>query len=58
MNVGELVAILTQYPEDAIVMYRHNKYGRIDIDTVIYAEEEMNDKVIHTLTLEGKAEED
>lgn len=58
MNVGELVEILSQYPKDSIVMYRHNKYGRIDIDTVIYTEEQMNDKMICTLTLEGKAEED
>lgn len=59
MTVKELINILKQKPLDAIVMYRHNKYGRIDIDNIVYTEEQLLfGNKIKTITLEGKTEED
>ena len=54
MTVKELMDLLKKQPNDAIVMYRHNKYGRIDIEEVNYTEEEMLfGHKIKTVTLEG-----
>ena len=58
MTVKELIVILNKQPEDAVVMYRHNKYGRIDIDKVVYTEDEMLfGYKLKTVTLEGEAKE-
>ena len=58
MTVKELIEALKKQPKDAIVMYRHNKYGRIDIDKVEYAEEELLfGHKIKTVTLEGESKE-
>ena len=58
MTVKELINILKKQPSDAIIMYRHNKYGRIDIDKVIYTEEELLfGHKIKTVTLEGDTKE-
>jgi len=58
MTVKELIEALKKEPSDALVMYRHNKYGRIDIDTIVHTEEELLfGHKIHTVTLEGKAED-
>ena len=58
MTVKELIDKLKELPNDAIVMYRHNKYGRIDIDTVVHTEEELLfGHKIHTVTLEGEHKE-
>ena len=55
MTVKELIDILKEKPNDAIVMYRHNKYGRIDIEDVSYSEEELLfGQKIKTVTLEGE----
>ena len=46
------------YPEESIVMYRHNKFGRIDIDEIDYKEEELlSGEKVKTLTLEASFEE-
>lgn len=58
MIIRELKELLNSYPEEAIVMYRHNKFGRIDIDEIDYKEEELlSGKRIKTLTLEASFEE-
>lgn len=58
MTVKELIEILKKHPNDAIVMYRHNKYGRIDIDKVSYSEEDLLfGHKIKTITLEGETKE-
>jgi len=58
MIVKELIEELKKLPADAYVMYRHNKYGRIDIDTIIHTEEELLfGRKIHTVTFEGKTKE-
>ena len=58
MTIKDLKSILDEYPEDSIVMYRHNKYGRVDIDKVTYNEEELlTGSVIKTLTLEATFKE-
>ena len=58
MTVKELIEALKEYPNDAYVMYRHNQYGRIDIDTIIRTEEELLfGRKIQTVTLEGEAKE-
>lgn len=59
MTIKELKELLSNYPENSIVMYRHNKYGRIDIDTVNYKEEVLlTGNCIKTVTLEASFEED
>ena len=59
MTVKELKELLSNYPENSIVMYRHNKYGRIDIDTINYKEEILlTGNCIKTVTLEASFEED
>lgn len=59
MTVEELVNKLLSLPQESIVMYRHNKYGRIDIDTVDFQQELMvSGGYLRTVTLEGKFEED
>ena len=56
MTVKELINELKKLPKDATVMYRHNKYGRIDIDKVEYSEEKLLFGCkIKTVTLEGEA---
>ena len=58
MTVKELKEILNMHPEEATVMYRHNKFGRIDIDEIDYKEEELlSGKKVKTLTLEASFEE-
>lgn len=58
MTNKELMTILSKYPEDSIVVFRHNQHGRIDIDFVESTEETMlsGDK-IHFITLEATFEE-
>ena len=58
MTVKELKEILDKYPDDCVVMYRHNKHGRIDINYIDYKEEYLlsGDK-IQTITLEASSEE-
>ena len=59
MTVEELIKKLMELPQEAIVMYRHNKYGRIDIDTVDSEEELLlSGGYIRTVTLSGKFKED
>lgn len=59
MTVKELINKLSTLPQDSIVMYKHNRYGRIDVDTVDYQQELMySGGYIRTVTLEGSAEED
>ena len=59
MTVEELMQELAKCSPDAIVMYRHNKYGRVDIDTIEYKQEEIaSGNYIYTVTLEGIYEED
>lgn len=59
MTVKELKDILEHYPEDSIVMYRHNKYGRVDVDEIDYKEEVLlSGNIIKCLTLEASFEED
>ena len=41
MTTKELIDVLSKFPEDSIVMYRHNKYGRIDINKVSIAINEL-----------------
>ena len=58
MTVKKLIEELKQYPDDAVVMYRHNKYGRIDIQAANYSEEEMLfGYKLKTVTLEGESKE-
>lgn len=58
MTVKELIEALKKQPSDAVVMYRHNKYGRIDIDKIIYTEDEMLfGYKIKTVTFEGESKE-
>ena len=58
MTIKELKEILDVYPEEAIVMYRHNKFGRIDIDEIDYKEEHLlSGETVKTLTLEASFEE-
>ena len=59
MTVDELIAKLMKVPQDAIVMYKHNKYGRIDVDKINFEEELMySGEYVRTVTLEGSCEED
>lgn len=59
MTVKELKVILDQYPEESIVMYKHNKYSRVDIDKINYQEETLlSGECIKTLTLEASFKED
>ena len=58
MTIKELKEILNKHPEESIVMYRHNKFGRVDIDEIDYKEEELlSGEKIKTLTLEASFEE-
>ena len=59
MTVEELIQELSKLPQESIVMYRHNKYGRIDIDTVDFEQElKYSGGYMRTVTLSGKYEED
>ena len=59
MTNKELIDILSKYPDDCIVMYRHNEHGRIDIDFVDSTEETLlSGEKIHTVILEATFEED
>ena len=59
MTAKELMEILSQCPEDTIIVYRHNKYGRVDVDKAQFEHEVLySGKVIKTLTLEGLFKED
>ena len=58
MTVKELIEALKKQPYDATVMYRHNRYGRIDIDEIRYSEEQLLFGCkIKTVTLEGESKE-
>ena len=57
MTVKELIDELKEQPKDAIVMYRHNQHGRIDVEEISYSEEQLLfGAKIKTVTLEGKRE--
>ena len=59
MTNKELIETLLKYPDDCIVMYRHNKYSCIDIDFVDFREETLlSEEKIHTIILEASFEED
>ena len=59
MTVKELKEILDRCPDDCVVMYRHNKYGRVDIDEIACTEEELpSGNKVKCLTLEASFEED
>ena len=59
MTVEELINELIKLPQEAIVMYKHNKYGRINIDTVKFDEELLwTGGYIRTVTLEGMFKEE
>ena len=59
MTIKRLREILETYPGDGIVMYRHNKYGRIDVDTFDYSEETLvSGEKIKCFTLEADFEEE
>lgn len=59
MTVKELKEILNSYSDDCVVMFRHNKYGRIDIENIDYKEDFLLSGVkLQTITLEAKYEED
>lgn len=59
MTVKELISKLKKQPQDAIVMYRHNKYGRIDVNKITYTEEQLLFGIkIKAVTLEGETKED
>jgi len=55
MTVKDLIKKLKTLPDDAVVTYRHNKYGRIDVEDITYTEEELlfGKKMIF-VTLEGE----
>lgn len=58
MTVKELINELKKMPKDATVMYRHNKYGRIDIETVTYSEDRLLFGCkLKTVTIEGNTKE-
>lgn len=59
MTVKELKEILERVPEDAIVTYRHNEHGRIDVDKIDYRTETLlSGKKINILTLEARFTEE
>lgn len=59
MTIRELKEALQSLPEDSIVTYRHNKYGRIDIDAISFEEEKtLTGNTIKLITLEASFEED
>ena len=59
MTVEELIVELNKLPKDSIVMYRHNKYGRIDIDKIDYQQELLySGRYIKTATFEGTFREE
>lgn len=58
MTNKELINILSKYPEDSIVLFRHNQRGRIDIDFVESTEETMlSGEKKKFITLEASFEE-
>ena len=59
MTIKELKKVLDRYPDDAIITYRHNEYGRLDVDEIDYREETLlSGKKIKIFTLEASFEED
>ena len=59
MTVKELKEILDKAPDDCIVTYRHNKYGRINVDEVLFKEETLlSGNKINILTMEARFTED
>ena len=59
MTVEELINQLMKLPQESIVMYENNKYGRVDIDTIDFNQELLlSGGYIRTVTLSGKYEED
>ena len=55
MTVKELINKLQYLPDNAIVTYRHNQYGRIDVTTMDYQDEVLlSGQHIAIVTLEGK----
>lgn len=59
MTTEELIKKLESAPKDADVLYLHNKYGKILIDTVEIKEEHTiaGDK-FHTVTFSGSYKEE
>lgn len=59
MTVQELIEELKNAPLDAEVLYVHNKYGRITIDTVEIKEEHtLAGENYNTVTFSGSFEEE
>lgn len=59
MTVKELKTLLDNYPEEAIVTYRHNEYGRVDVDSVECKEEQLlSGSKIWIMTFEASFKED
>lgn len=59
MTVEELIIKLEKLPQDSIVMYRHNKYGRVNIDKIDYQQELLySGGYIRTVTLEATFKEE
>ena len=59
MTVEELKNELNKLPVDADVMYLHNQYGRIHIDTVDLKEEtSLTGRKYFTVTFSGSHKED
>ena len=59
MIIKELKEILERYPDDALITYRHNEYGRMDVDEIDYREETLlSGKKVKLFTLEASFEED
>lgn len=58
MTGKDLKDILDKYPEDTVILYRHNQYGRMEIDDANFTEEKLaSEKKIYFLTLEATFEE-
>ncbi len=59
MTVKEVIEKLSNMPEDAELLYLHNQYGRIAIDTIDLKEEKtLTGRTFHTVTFSGEFEED
>lgn len=58
MTIKELKEILDKYPNDTIVMFRHNIYSTVDIDEIDYKEEHLlSGKTLKRFILEASFEE-
>lgn len=58
MTIKDLKEILDKYPEDTVLLYRHNQYGKVEIDEIDFSEEKLlSGEVLKTLTFEASFEE-